>query len=420
MGKKIIMDELSMWFLDKANTDKLLDYLVKKEILKTAQEVTEYLSCKDYSVYNALWNMYNREVNPMVQRPIGVEEFFDNRWYPINGEWYKSVTTVTKIYPNPGLVQAIGRLGNEEMELRMEEGGERGSKVHDALQNNAIVKREFYDDEEWLMIVNANLLNAQYKPQLLMNEHVVYSTKHRYAGRLDRIVKIDEDLWGFGRPTIHLIDFKTGKVIGTEAWLQLAALKQATEERYNLIIDLWGINDLRRGKYRCIADRTDVKDRSKNILNKIEGITATHQAITEAYTEDFDIFLALCKVWDYDHAGQKPKRFPVFPVPAEIDLSIPVIGEAPEEKAATTPEIEFITNVQVDGKGGVIFPNKIPVQGEVNAQEKPKVITLDEPIKLDYPGSSLPEPPPKQSSEEPHNPEVPPETPPNRYRRTKK
>jgi len=55
----------------------------------------------------------------------------------INGApevWLPSSTTILGAAPKPWLADWKGRIGNEEAEKKLNEGGEKGSRVHDAIQ----------------------------------------------------------------------------------------------------------------------------------------------------------------------------------------------------------------------------------------------------------------------------------------------
>lgn len=72
--------------------------------------------------------------------------------------------------------------------------------------------------------------------RVIETEKVVYSVKHKYAGRSDRLIKLtnnksEENRRGSYRPLIFM-DIKTGKRIYDEVSLQLTAYKSAWNEMY--------------------------------------------------------------------------------------------------------------------------------------------------------------------------------------------
>ena len=255
------------------------------------------------------------EIAPENPTPI---EFFDDRFYPINGQWLESSSTILWAYPSPFLTQFIGNVGTAEAELRKVIAGERGSRVHDALQKNLRIERGDFDDEEWLRLMYARQFYEQYKPELVLNEEVVWDVDEHYAGRLDRVVRMNGKL--------TLIDFKTG-FVSRESWLQLASYKNALEKTKSIKVVSWGIVSLKAQvkagwKYYPIEERTDVEDKVKQLApNGQEDVLA--QAVEAAFQYDFSTFKAVHAVWRDAFRNMRPRLFP-FPPPSELDLALPV------------------------------------------------------------------------------------------------
>lgn len=82
-----------------------------------------------------------------------------------------------------------------------------------AIPENEEVKKSFQSFLDW---------ESERKPKWLESELVVYSPKHKYAGTMDFLAKID------GKITLG--DFKTSKMISEEYFLQLASYQNALEE----------------------------------------------------------------------------------------------------------------------------------------------------------------------------------------------
>jgi len=328
------------WWDDQTNLRVLADYLIREGFLKSPEDAVQLFT--EPHTYNRQWHQFQRELTRriMTERPKSLE-FFDDRWYHIGEKWLPSVTSILWAYPSPHLVQLIGVVGAENMEVRKQIAAERGSRVHDALSKNAEVDRKDFDDNEWLYLMRAKLFFDEYKPQLVMNEEVVWSEEHGYAGRVDRVVTMSGKM--------VLLDFKTGYV-GREAWLQLAALRRALDETYGILVESWGIVELNsRGKqgwaYRPIEERSDVEK-----LIKVDAMTV-QDAIEFAYELDLEVFDALHVVWRDTFSSVKPKTFP-FPPPDVLDLTIPVYipkqqEEEPEQRGQQNVESANIESEQV-------------------------------------------------------------------------
>lgn len=337
-------ENLSWWWNDKTTVDALGDWLTEKGLIQNAEQTWHYLrNPQEYNRHYDAWRQTQMQ-NIAVQRPP-TSEFFDDRWYPINGEPTESITTIISVLPAPYLVKAIGEYGHVEMEYRKKVKGDRGSRVHDALQKNTVLRRELFDDEEWLLLMHAKLFQEQFEPKLILNEQWCWSTERHYAGRFDRIVLID------GRVT--LIDWKTGYV-GNSAWIQLAAEVTAIEETLAINIESWGIVQLnasvRAGwKFLRIEERNDVENETKILSDRyIESAQddkaftaaiqkAQREAIRNALARDMAIFDHAHAIWQYEFANVRPKRFPIFPVPEEMDLGIPILDERPEFREIMVP-----------------------------------------------------------------------------------
>lgn len=330
-------NQLKMWWEDPDKVERLAYYLVNNEKLTTASDLLD-LQKKPEAYQKEFDEMMRKATLALAVKRPQTSEFFDERFYPINGDHYESITTILWAYPSPWLTTFVGNVGNVEAELRKAIGGERGSKVHDALQKNNIQAREYYTDEEWLCLIHAKQFHEKYNPELILNEQWCWSVKKHYAGRFDRIVRIN------GKAT--LIDWKTGYV-GREAWLQLAAEKCAIEEMMNIVIESWGIvalnNRTEAGwKYYPIEERADVKEIRKEYASvQNDGKDISEQmAVRDVYEQDIFIFDNLHQVWKDCFRNVKPKRYPVFPVPGELDLSIPIFDtdKVIEEQEAKTIE----------------------------------------------------------------------------------
>jgi len=167
-------------------------------------------------------------------------------FYWLGKEPYASVTHILKVIDKPALRYWFGKQVylamvkdptlDEGQALsspyqKSEKAKGRGKTIHsivEAYKKSGIVIKDipkqfrpyaqaFY---KWVKDNNVNILQQ---------EKTVVSKKHRYAGTLDLIAKInsEDNLW--------LIDIKTGKDIYPEVYLQLSAYKEAFKEQGNKV-----------------------------------------------------------------------------------------------------------------------------------------------------------------------------------------
>lgn len=168
----------------------------------------------------------------------------DERWYlraVRNAETdlpeyktYPSVTWIVSLYPKQGLQRYRDQVGAEEAELAKKLGGERGSKVHEAI--SAIIAGEEVKIDskftnpntgqpEELSADELRYLSAfvewkkKTQPIFLTWDLTVYSDTYGYAGTIDAVAIVDGEVW--------LLDFKTSKVLDTGYDMQVSAYGHA-------------------------------------------------------------------------------------------------------------------------------------------------------------------------------------------------
>ena len=116
----------------------------------------------------------------------------------------------------------------------------------------------------------------------LRSEQVVFSHVHRYAGTLDLLAYIMRD----GQRRLGLVDFKTGKAVYAEAYLQLAAYRQALIEMGLETADA------------CFVVR----------LPKIETDPEFEVVEVENVEEHFAAFLAARQLWEWQQVQEAAYR----------------------------------------------------------------------------------------------------------------
>ena len=232
----------------------------------------------------------------------------DERWYAkpssndINGlpeyKFYPSSTWIAGHYPKGiGFYKWLAEKGWDEAEALKIAAGERGSKVHQATQllengveirldtllfNPNTSEQEEISVEEWEAILSyADWFNVT-KPQTLATELTVFNEKEQYAGTIDRILRIDGQIW--------IIDIKTSKSIWEEQIMQISSYSNADVDYKSL-----GITD------------EEWVTRKLAILQIGYRLNKNRYKFTEQ-PDKFDMFLTAKKIWANENPNSKPKQ----------------------------------------------------------------------------------------------------------------
>lgn len=172
----------------------------------------------------------------------------DERWYTLEGTddksglpdfaYVPSSTWISSyVYKDVGFYKWLASKGWDEAEAIKAEAGDKGSKVHNAIErmlDGVEVKMEdkFYsklsDADEELTAEEYTALYAfkewfdKEKPEILMKESTVVSKKYNFAGTVDCVAKLGGD--------IYILDWKTSQNIWPSMEAQLSSYKQALKE----------------------------------------------------------------------------------------------------------------------------------------------------------------------------------------------
>lgn len=265
-------------------------------------------------------------------------EFFDDRWYKRlkkdgTVDYYPSVTTKLGIVDKPFLARWRGDIGNREADIRVAEAQDRGSRIHHAwytinqggvalfqppqrpnfvpetidalkLEHNGLVAIVTKQDEMydlWKLKRMKELMPFE----ILHGELTVYSDKYREAGTVDNVIKVAAGTYMVNgkaplmvKGGIYIADLKTGKGIG-QAAKQMAAYASMIEETQDIKVQ--GTMTFHTGA---------------STKGTIPGL-AVHVREGDQWREDFEAFREISKVWEREHADDRPD---VFDFPALIKL----------------------------------------------------------------------------------------------------
>ena len=230
-----------------------------------------------------------------------------SHWYSVwekkkNGKekflgYFASSTTILNAYPQSQfLTKWIADNGWSESQRIKSEAGERGTRIHsacDALENGqTLMKENNYSLEEWVKIKSFVDWHNEYKPELIAMELPVFSSKGKYAGRLDRLYNIAGE--------VTVLDIKSGSGLHEHFPLQFASYAKALEENTNLKIIQTAALQLgapNKNGYRFV--------------------------IYPDWKDHYKVFEHVHATWKYEYFDSKknPKEPPVLVLPGTLSLN---------------------------------------------------------------------------------------------------
>ena len=258
-------------------------------------------------------------------------QWFDDHFYQIGDEYYPSVTTKLQVKAKPFLAKWRGDIGNREADKVMMESSERGSRIHygwylmttggvvlyNPFQSPNFTEskiREFKEKSEVIVLGNQGEMYDIYKlkrwheivnPEVKESELIVYSTKNKDAGQLDKLMYIKEGEYDINgaKPLkleegLYVVDLKTGKTVSEDAYLQISAYGSCYMEMTNEKI-IGGL----------------IIHTGSTTKKGIEGLATKLRTIDELKV-DYSHYRAVAKVYDMTES-KSPK---IFKFPTLIQL----------------------------------------------------------------------------------------------------
>lgn len=170
----------------------------------------------------------------------------DERWYAIREtkrstglptyNFVPSVTWIASHYPKGiGFYKWLANTGWDEAEANKQAAGDKGSRVHKAIEDLISGKKvdmdSIYDGKNGTQELSVEEYEALYsfmnwangvKPRFLHKEILAISKKYDFAGTVDCVAEIGDDT--------YIIDWKTSKEVWPEYEIQLSAYRQALIE----------------------------------------------------------------------------------------------------------------------------------------------------------------------------------------------
>jgi hypothetical protein len=224
-------------------------------------------------------------------------EFLDTRLYKVGkGQYYPSVTTILQYFPKNKFFENWIKDVGHNSEIILRKAAKEGTQVHEAaeqllkgeeiswLDENGNAK---YDLHVWEMILRFQEFWTTAKPKLLLCEEFLYSHEHEYAGTMDILCELDNEVWE--------IDIKTSNSLHKTYDLQLAAYVKALEEKNKIKVDRTGILWLKAAT-RKASTKPGVYQGKKWQLKPVDNIE-----------ENFELFKNVKSMFDLENADLQPE-----------------------------------------------------------------------------------------------------------------
>lgn len=210
----------------------------------------------------------------------------DERWYQHikTGAFYPSSTWIADYYPKGvHFYKWLAEKGWDEAESIKSAAGDRGSKVHHAIEfllacpgNIVLMDQDFANSageispltvQEYEAVLSFAAWWKEAKPTVIQNEQVVFNDEYEYAGTLDLLC----DIGGI----TYVVDFKTSANIWPSHELQLSSYNHALPRpAQKLAILQVGYGRNKKGfKFTEVEDKFHLFLAAKQIwFNENEGV----------------------------------------------------------------------------------------------------------------------------------------------------
>ncbi|PWT73659.1 MAG: hypothetical protein C5B59_12765 [Bacteroidetes bacterium] len=170
-------------------------------------------------------------MNPLFE--IVRKEIDDSHFYFVDGEYYPGVTSILdEAAPVPWALKQYFINGTpDSIASKSETTLAFGSKMHDAYEKllNGVslnLRDDYRSTKEKKHIASMVAWARTFRPEVIQTECTVASKELKYAGTLDLLCKINNELW--------IIDFKTSAGIYSSYHWQVEAYRKAVKETFGL------------------------------------------------------------------------------------------------------------------------------------------------------------------------------------------
>lgn len=203
------------------------------------------------------------EVKGILQITTLDERFYAKPQEDGSLKYYPSSTWIASHYPKGiAYFKWLANHGWDESESLKNEAAEKGSKVHQAIDDlfkgkvlkidskftNKDGNPEELTPEEYECLMSFCDWHKEYKPIVKMNEQTVFNEKECYAGTLDLLCEIKGE--------VCIVDFKTSQYIWPSHEIQLASYREALGIKCKVAILQLGYRmNKRKWKFTEIEDK---------------------------------------------------------------------------------------------------------------------------------------------------------------------
>ena len=237
------------------------------------------------------------------------------RYYHLKNHdiYLPSITSILDKFPFSHVLKEYLMKNGYDASRLMMEAAVRGSKIHNAVEdlckgekviknaslyhNELTEKDELLTEDEWRSV---NWFNEWFQAmpitKILGVEKIVYSIKYGYAGTIDLLLQIGDQVW--------VIDLKTGKGVWDSYWCQVVGYEKALRMKVNKV----GILHLN--------EKADTKNKKHYKLYDLDRQRKMNRE------KAWELFLNCKTFWDFDH-GTKPPKFEIENYPEELQLILP-------------------------------------------------------------------------------------------------
>jgi hypothetical protein len=240
----------------------------------------------------------------IINNETGRIEFLDARFYRDSrtGLMVPSVTTLLEAWPKgAAYYEWLKRNGQDADEIR-DEAGRRGSVVHNLTESLDRGNEVFmcnddgsprYKMSEWAMLERYVEFRKRICPRIMETETNLIDTELGYAGTLDRVVEIKNDIW--------IIDIKTSAAVYDHYELQLIAY-------WNLLRKIKKLPDASALNIRLGILWLNAKTRTEGKGEMIQGKGWQLVEVANSKERLLDLWEACRTMWHAVNLNVKPRE----------------------------------------------------------------------------------------------------------------
>lgn len=246
-------------------------------------------------LHNSKSAYYNKELSRV--------DFLDRRVYKRSeGVYYPSVTSVLEYFPKNKFFESWIKDVGHNADIIIRRAAEDGTAVHNAVEDLLAGKEltwiddrgnAIYSELVWNMILRFTEFWQTVQPELIHTEIFTYSDTYQYAGTVDLVVKIKDEIW--------VLDIKTSNVVHKSYDLQIAAYSKALEENKGLKVNRAGILWLKSSKRKQVIDDKVMQGRGWEVRESVD------------IDLDFKMFKNIYEIYKMEHPVVQPifKEYPI-------------------------------------------------------------------------------------------------------------